>query len=604
MKYFKLFIFLILISFSSFSQTEKVKPINYKPELGEGLKEISSSKRSRALGDTLFLPFYEDFSTSGLIPNPNLWIDRNIYTSKTYAIGSPSINVAVFDGLDSTGLPYALGGTQQNGLADKLTSKPFNLSAFDAGDSVFMSFYVQPQGLGNAPEQQDSFNLLFYAPLLDEWRWVWGAKGSSLQDFKQVYLHIGDSAYLQKGFQFRFQNYATISGDFDNWFLDYIFIDSIRSILDTSYNDIAFRSSTVSLLKTYTEMPWDHYITDPAGFTNTEVELDVRNESSLPKPVNYEAKIYDASNGNLVYNTSPSVGQVDPRSNIELINNLPGFTFPSNMSQPSSFVVENIINTPIDFNRRNDTIRQIQRFNNSFAYDDGSAEAAYGLNYQNASQAYQFKAYKPDVITAIAIYFSRTNIDVSQAPFRFKVWTSLTPEQNIYTQSTVSYPTYQNTINGFVIYQLTEPVPVNGDFYIGWTQTQNKELNIGLDRNNVAKDYTYYNIGLGWKQSTVDGALMIRPIFNFSNQPVGLNDNKILQPAIIYPNPASNFIQFQNLLPNSEVSIFNLKGELVLKEHFIQNGLNISHLPSGLYFIRIFNENENYFSNHKLMISR
>lgn len=604
MKNFKLFIFLTLVSLSTFAQTEKVKPINYKPELGEKLKEIASNKKSRAVGDTLFLPFYEDFSTSGLIPNSELWTDRNIYTSKTYAIGSPSINVAVFDGLDSTGIPYSQGGVQQDGLADKLTSKPIDLGAFDASDSVFMSFYFQPQGLGNAPELPDSFNLLFYAPLLDEWRWVWGAKGSPLQDFKQVYLHISDSAFLHKGFRFRFQNYATVSGDFDNWFIDYIFIDSIRSILDTSYNDIAFRSSTVSLLKTYTEMPWDHYITDPVEFTNNQIALDVRNESNLPKPVNYEARIYDAANSSLIYNTPPSVGQVNPRSNVELFNNLPGFTFPDNMSQPTTFVVENIINTPIDFNRKNDTIRQIQPFNNSFAYDDGSAEAAYGLNYQNASQAYRFNAYKPDVITSIAVYFSRTNIDVSQAPFRIKVWSSLTPEQNIYTQSTVSYPIYQNTVNGFVIYQLTQPVPVDGEFYIGWTQTQNKELNIGLDRNNVAKDFTYYNIGLGWKKSTVEGALMIRPIFNFSNQPIGLEENKKNEEVIIYPNPANNFIQFQNIIPNSEVSIFNLNGELILKENINQNGLNVSSLPNGFYFIRIYNENQNYFSNQKLLISR
>ena len=39
-------------------------------------------------------------------------------------------------------------------------------------------------------------------------------------------------------------------------------------------------------------------------------------------------------------------------------------------------------------------------------------------------------------------------------------------------------------------------------------------LNIGLDKNNAANDYMFYNVGAGWNVSSYLGSWMIRPVLS------------------------------------------------------------------------------------------
>lgn len=62
----------------------------------------------------------------------------------------------------------------------------------------------------------------------------------------------------------------------------------------------------------------------------------------------------------------------------------------------------------------------------------------------------------------------------------------------------------------------------------------------------------------------------------------------------VYPNPASNFIQFRGLEGSFNFNITGLDGKIYLHESIIkQTSLDISHLPKGMYIIRIFNEKIN-----------
>ncbi len=55
----------------------------------------------------------------------------------------------------------------------------------------------------------------------------------------------------------------------------------------------------------------------------------------------------------------------------------------------------------------------------------------------------------------------------------------------------------------------------------------------------------------------------------------------------IYPNPASNYIYIKGLTTEVTTRITNLNGELVTTESVHNNSINISSLPTGIYFLHI-----------------
>lgn len=62
----------------------------------------------------------------------------------------------------------------------------------------------------------------------------------------------------------------------------------------------------------------------------------------------------------------------------------------------------------------------------------------------------------------------------------------------------------------------------------------------------------------------------------------------------VWPNPVSNIINIQTDQETSlSGELFNTSGKLILQKEIFQNGtLNISHLPKGIYFLKINNEKE------------
>ena len=104
-------------------------------------------------------------------------------------------------------------------------------------DSAYFLFYYQPQGLGDAPEVNDSLILDLKTIIIFGKRFG-VSKGSSNLDFKKKVIII-NSNDAHDNFQFRFINKATLSGNFDHWNLDYVKIDQYSSRCDTSFlNDV------------------------------------------------------------------------------------------------------------------------------------------------------------------------------------------------------------------------------------------------------------------------------------------------------------------------------------------------------------------------------
>ncbi len=114
------------------------------------------------------LPFFDDFKQVGFYPDTTRWMDNNVFVNTDFPIFPPSWGAATFDAIDAKGNIYSEANPLQF-LADVLTSKPIRLDtifepvkrAITPADSLYLSFYYQPQGRGNDPQSQDSLVLEF-----------------------------------------------------------------------------------------------------------------------------------------------------------------------------------------------------------------------------------------------------------------------------------------------------------------------------------------------------------------------------------------------------------------------------------------------------------
>lgn len=122
----------------------------------------------KRVAETRFLPFFEDFSHSDLYPDSTKWTDNNVLVNDGFSLCPPNRNCATFDVLDANGKVYNYAISNAF-VAEYLTSARIRLDsimdpeprALTPADSIYFSFYYQPQGNGNAPESQDSLVLQF-----------------------------------------------------------------------------------------------------------------------------------------------------------------------------------------------------------------------------------------------------------------------------------------------------------------------------------------------------------------------------------------------------------------------------------------------------------
>jgi hypothetical protein len=133
--------------------------------------EQSPLKSVHKTFESIYLPFKDDFLYDGVYPDLTKWINKDAFINGEYPVFPVDRGVATLDVLDSLGDFYPNAATFPF-LADHLTSYPIRLdSVFDSNhtplwkttpaDSVYFSFYYQPQGRGDAPLTNDSLVLQF-----------------------------------------------------------------------------------------------------------------------------------------------------------------------------------------------------------------------------------------------------------------------------------------------------------------------------------------------------------------------------------------------------------------------------------------------------------
>lgn len=614
--------FFLLFVLPSYAQIV-VGPLNTNPVLtrlyDNGKLQLSFGEKD---GTTLHLPFIDDFSKNHQPGAAKvLWEDNFVFINPTYGFYPPTIGVATFDGLDFNGYPYDFENPLSYGTADVLTSCPINLNQDEDGDfyapsdSIYLSFFYQPEGLGDSPEEQDSLILEFFNPTTELWDHQWSSPGAELTSFFKIYISIVNDQYLNDGFKFRFRNYATLSGNLDHWNIDMVWLDKNRSVTEMGFPDVGFQYPVNQLLAAYTSMPYSHYQLNAESYMINVAPAQLINNH--PNAVNLSnVKMLNYSEGSLVNETAYP-------GNIE---NFPGqsanvYYIPVNEGSDNYYFDDAIDEPFVSFENKfvmtsgtfdlvedNDTIEYTQRLENYYSYDDGSAEAGIGLNIQGGRLLSKYQSVIGDSIIGFSMYFNPI-VNLPVYPFYMLVYEdeSAMPGDLIHIDENYDFVTYtQEGHDIFGTYWLDSAVYVNGDFYIGIAQTSETSLNLGLDRNIDSHDKMFYNYGSGWiaMEESVFGSLMMRPIFTSDMDSILLGiEEKVELITRIYPNPARDYIQIETEDEDLiHIEIYSMDGRLQVEDNFFGNTkISTDGLSNGMYIVRMKASNGS-MSTKKIMI--
>lgn len=545
------------------------------------------------------------YSKFDLIQDTNAyWLERQVFLNGTNVENKLSNQFASFEGLNENGLPYDPDNTG-SGSADTLTSQAFDLSTFSISDDIYLSFFYLSTGYGNKPEPEDSLILEFNKS--GTWDMVWYQRGfASVNDvedeWKVVMIPLDDNFYFTETFQFRFRNKATLTGNNDHWHIDYVYLAANRSATDTVIRDVAVTNPPTNFLERYTSMPRNQYEGFESQETAQEIFLSFKNNFSVSQTISYSYMVNEIDNNGIVTNRFhlPKQGTA-----------LPGFSpftigFPTSAFAPlqlnsigdSSLIelVSYIDEIPSALSAETDTARVLVPFYNYLAYDDGSAEKAYGLEGPGLKNfAYEFDLNVPDTLQAIQIHFTQINFDASDLLFTLKIWkdielTNDRTDDLIYSKE-FQRPHYIDYYNGFATYVLDSPLLISGTFYVGWDQTDEDNIQVGLDMNNSAQEHMYYKIGNNWNSSLVEAAPMIRPVLG-EELPVSI-DETIVKPEksfSIFPNPSSNVY---NIAVNQQgeylYQIYDLQGKRLETGRFMGDKakFSLAEQVPGFYILQV-----------------
>ena len=560
--------------------------------------EVFSKENAKSLNqDTLELPFFDDFSLAGIIPDPGKWSDSYVFINNTYSTSQITTGIATMDALSEKGRLYETASSVVF-EADHLTSQPINLNN-PASDNIWFSFHYQPGGIADPPEENDSLALQFYAPAEGKWHPVWRATGSNYPDFRAVTIKIDNSKFLKKGFRFRFVNYASLSanlidpsiaGNCDHWNIDYVLLDKNRFAGDTVYTDVAFKYPVRSLLKNHEAMPWKQFIEVYTSEMGETIGIHYRNNDIITRNVTRNFEIWDVYNNKLSKSFTAGATNIAPLTSVDY-DASHFYTFRDN-TDSALFRIKSWLITD-DFDpKQNDTVVYYQHFGNYFAFDDGSAEGGYGVNglgSRNAMVAFRFRSFIEDTLRAITICFNDSYMNSNIRSFDLMVWDNVNglPGNVLYALEELLVKPGDG-VNGFHTYTLPSQVAVNGIFYIGWRQRSETFLNAGIDLNTPHGGKQYYWINGNWNVSQVSGTLMIRPLLGpFLN--TAINDRHFHGSTLhFWPNPARDhiFIDTRDLqdAESLSITIFDLHGRKMISVPYREQ-IDISSLREGLYII-------------------
>ncbi len=616
----------LIIGILALSATAIAQLVEYPLPSNATVRKKQKAAAATHTADPTFLPFWDDFSSSDTLLRDSLWLYGNsVLLNNGLGIRPPSKNVVSFDGADSLGKPYDVNDVLAKGFADQLTSQPIRMDLVDISlqNTVFLSFFYQVQGRGEPPDPGDQLILSLKAQN-GLWEDVYVLETNVTMEpdvFQQVIVQISDPKFFHDNFQFRFSNYARLSGPYDTWNLDYVYLNSGRSATDLYFPDRTVSTAFTSLFKDYFSMPVKHFLEDvPGNLSSPSVDLYNLKLFNVPggdphvQPINYttnaqitsrvagatsstEIKLdsaeYPGSDlSGLQYltvtlNKVPDVADFDPLADSIHIRLKYGMATKDNIPISLTGDYDPAIYSPINF-RYSDSLNADYVLSSYYAYDDGTAEYAAGLNQAGSFLAFLFemKSQNPDTLVYVDIYFPEFGDNTSQS-LKLQVRTILTDNTAapIFEEIIV---VDRKTKNTFTRYPFYRPVPVGGAFYIGWKQLSNVSIPVGLDKNTDNGSKIFYNTNGTWIQNTnVHGTIMVRPGFGKGDGSTITGLPLERDATVLYPNPTSGICYLKGHPESLEVyDITGRRIEVDLEAWGADTRISFASGVSGLVLVR------------------
>ncbi|MBR6847359.1 MAG: T9SS type A sorting domain-containing protein [Bacteroidales bacterium] len=559
------------------------------------------------------LPFYDDFSSSNIYPDSTKWIDRNAYINSGFPLNPVTRNAATLDVLDEYGEVYDYAISNPF-IAEYLSSTTIRLDsvfeptpkALTPADSLYFSFFYQPQGNGNPPENPDSLVLEFgFIEELDTvWNHVWSTPGRTLSQFlqendnnffKQVMIPITDPKYFTSNFFFRFYNYASIvsqsqpnsRSNEDNWNIDVVYINYDRSIHDTSYPKICFTGQAPSFLNRYQSMPYKHYRANPTASIAENPLLHFSNLDNQNHTLKYSYTVEQVNGVQSYAYVNDDPIEIDSATYCEPYSTTVYKLFAIDYDRDTtSFIIRHYISDSTVNPPMVDSLVYTQGFYNYFAYDDGTPELGYGVEPSGGAFAVRFDLNELDTLRGVQILFNHTLNDANYNYFDIVVWKDNDgkPGDEVYRLSNLK-PRWEDHIYQFSYYKFDRLVKLNGTFYIGIVQQSSGLINIGFDSSRDNSQYNFYNDDGSWHQSLMAGSIMLRPVVG-GDYYIDVDEIAAMPQVRVYPNPASSTIHIDGLDNGASINLYDITGRMVMHSTFTGE-LSVSQLTSGLYLLNI-----------------
>lgn len=584
------------------------------------------------------LPFFDDFSYEGIRPNPALWQDDDVLVNRNFAVEPPSIGVATFDAVDYSGKPYPAGsGGAATTIRDYLTSAPLNMQG---QNDATLSFFLQPRGLGNRPETQDSF-LVQFLDQAGRWNTVYRKEGlrttegnTTLRPFEGNVLPI-PAEYRYNGFQFRFAGKSSEQGAVDMWHVDYVKLSN--TVTGLVVPDLAFVELPDYLLKNYSGIPLRHYRATNDDLLRRDYVVSVRNLNNDVLNVSSGSFNILSEVPNSPAVTSPDLTVFFPATNnaiapLTLENRMGDIGSVSGVLGDISDFLNTTANAEVPFSLltlygmsvnnqdnafangvfvSNDTVVQKTTFGEYMAYDDGTAEVTIEGN-QGTTILQRYDAFVEDSLRGIQVRIPRGLRSLGSQTLRLVVYTGeAAPEALVESYDfdiVYAEDFHLDSLQGYTTYLLPEALPLDvGAFYVGWEQQRSDaNIGIGFDRNSRPEGVQFFNNGNGWTPltGTTTGAIMLRPLLTgFTGFPTSTPAAVAAEPLIdVFPNPTNGLLHLRPR-PNTgnaptTYRLYSMAGALLARDRF-RDEIDLSYLPAGVYVLEVTNGTTG--SRHKIV---
>jgi hypothetical protein len=340
-------------------------------------------------------------------------------------------------------------------------------------------------------------------------------------------------------------------------------------------------------------MPWKQFKEIALQEMGSSIPIHYRNNDTIIRNVTRDFEIWDMYQNSQSDFFSAGATNIDPLTDIDF-SAIHKYTFQTANNDSALFRVTCSLKTDEFDPKGNDTLIYYQIFKNYFAIDDGTAEGGYGINglgSRNAMVGYRFESFIQDTLRAVRICFNDSYLNSNKRAFDLMVWDNNNgmPGNVIFTKEEVMVEQGQ-AINGYYTYKIPDGIMVNGIFFVGWKQRSETFLNAGFDINTPNAGKQVYWLNGEWRQSQVEGSLMIRPVVGDPLLLTAIHNTPYRNKTLIniWPNPANDYINVDpgelQISGSCFITILDLNGRQLIKVPY-KKQIDISSLHEGVYII-------------------